>query len=281
MIRATLLAIALLWPTACHAAPRSQKAFAADMLRRLRTAMPGKTLASDTADPLAITVDGDGPPKLDQINLHNIYAACEHATKVECRAYKAEFVSATASPMPPITAADLRLVVRNADYVAAAKARFADDPDRQPLTESIGGDLYAMLAADSPTSTTLASQTMLRPLNLSPAAAWALAARQTAAKLPPVPTPAKLKAGGVSIDGFDYTASLLLDRKAWTALAQKVGPDLFVTVVSDGLVLVGVRPDGPALNTFRTAVAEDCAAQAHCISPHIYRFRDGRWAIAQ
>ncbi len=281
MIRAMLMAFALLCPIACHAAPRSEKAFAADMLRRLRTAMPGKTLTSDPADPLAITVTGDGPPKLDQINLHNIHAACEHATAAECREEKAEFVAATALPMAPITATDLRLVVRGADYVAAANAMFAKDPDRRPLAEPIGDDLYAVLAADSPKSTALVSRPMLDPLKLSPAAAWALAARQTAAKLPPIPTPEKLKSGGTAMQGFDYTGSLLLDRKAWADLARKIGPDLFVTVVSDGFVLVGVRPDGPSLDAFKASVSEDCARLSHCISPHIYRFRDGRWTIAR
>ena len=28
------------------------------------------------------------------------------------------------------------------------------------------------------------------------------------------------------------------------------------------------------------AVQEDCDAAERCISPHVYRFRDGKWAVA-
>ena len=79
--------------------------------------------------------------------------------------------------------------------------------------------------------------------------------------------------------GFDYTASLLLDRKAWAGLAKAISDDLFVTVVSDDFLFAGIRPDGHDMDTFRPVVIKDCAAQSHCISPHIYRIRDGRWTI--
>ena len=196
-----MIVMALLCGAAGHAAPRSEKAFAADMLRRLRTAMPGKSLTFDAVDPLAITIGRDGPPTLDRINLHNVYNACQHATAIECRRNKADFVSMVTHPMAPVTAAALRLVVRHADYVAAANAEVADDPDRRPVAERIGDDLYAVLASAGPMITMLVSRAMLVKLKLTPATAWARAARQTAAELPPIPTRAMMKGGGVGVEG--------------------------------------------------------------------------------
>jgi transcriptional regulator with XRE-family HTH domain len=63
-------------------------------------------------------------------------------------------------------------------------------------------------------------------------------------------------------------------------IAALVGPDLFVPVVFDGFVFVAALPDGPALEDFAATVSKDCAEQERCISPHIYRFRNGQCRIA-
>lgn len=242
--------------------------------------MPDRTLTADGDDPFAMIVAGGGPTDVSQINLHNLYVACEHATPRACRQEKARFIAVLSEPLPSVTAASLRLIVRDVNYVHAANAVSGDDPAKVPVVESIGEDLYAMLASDSPTRTMLVSEIMLPSLHLSPAEAWSLARRQTAAQLPTIPTATQIKTGGVGLEGFDYTASVLLDCAAWAKLAQEVGPDLFMTVASDHFVLVGTMPDA-SLASLRPSVAQDCAAQPRCISPHIYRFRDGQWVIAR
>ncbi|WP_298195094.1 hypothetical protein [Novosphingobium sp.] len=40
-------------------------------------------------------------------------------------------------------------------------------------------------------------------------------------------------------------------------------------------------PDGAKLDGFAETVRKDCAEQERCISPHIYRFRNGQWRIAE
>jgi len=280
MIRKCFAALAMLLPIASRAAPQSHAAFAGDMLRRLQAAMPDRTLRPDLDDAFSIEIIDSGPTELSHVNLHNLYVACLQATPRECRQEKARFVADICQPVMPVTAASLRLVVRSAHYVEAANAMVANDPDKVPVSESIGEQLYAMLASDRPTMTAMVSKDRLRPLDLSPAEAWSLARTQTAANLPAIPTAAKIERHVVDLRGFEYGASVLLDTAAWTRLAEAVGPDLFVTVVADDAVMVGTMTD-TVVHSFRSAVEEDCAAQPHCISTHVYRFRDGRWLIAR
>lgn len=280
MIRKCLGALAMLLPIAGKAAPQSHAAFTRDMLRRLQAAMPDRTILPGLVDAFSIEIIGSGPTELSHVNLHNLYVACLQSTPRECRREKARFVADVCQPIMPLTAASLRLVVRSAHYVEAANALAADDPDTMPVAEPIGEDLYAMLASDRPTTTALVSKDRLRPLDLSPAEAWSLARTQTTANLPAVPTAAKIEGHVINWQGFEYGASVLLDTAAWTRLAQAVGPDLFVSVVSDDAVMVGKMTDA-VVQSFRSSVEEDCAAQPHCIFPHVYRFRDGQWMIAR
>ena len=72
----------------------------------------------------------------------------------------------------------------------------------------------------------------------------------------------------------------MIDLPAWALLSKEVGPDLFITVVADRIIFVGVIGDGPPLEALKKTVVEDCLAQARCISPYVFRFRKGRWAVA-
>ena len=85
---------------------------------------------------------------------------------------------------------------------------------------------------------------------------------------------------GVVYELPEYAASLLARPDQWRALAEAVGPDLFVTAVSDQFVFVGMLPPGENLEGFRQTVRDDCASQERCISPNLYRWRDGRWIVA-
>lgn len=121
---------------------------------------------------------------------------------------------------------------------------------------------------------------MLAPLGLTLPQAWAMALRQMKVILPPLPSPATLAEDAVAYEEQDYLPALLIDRQAWGELALQVGPDLFVTLVSDHYVMVGTLADGPPLEKFRESVRQDCAEQERCITAEIYRFRNGKWVIA-
>jgi len=280
-MRVVLLVLMLLaMPVAACAAPSGD--LRAEMIARLAKAMPGATLSADPDDPLVIVFKG-GDWGEGSFNLHRIDGYCRQASARDCANVKAEFVAKVARKPAKATAASLRLIVRDRDYKDYVDSVGKQAPDKGDFAKyrQIGDDLFAFLAADSADTIALVGDVTLKELGLTADQAWAQAQAQTRAVLPPLPDPQQLTKTATAYEDKEYLASLLIDLPAWGAIAAKVGPDLFVTAVSDQFVFVGTLPDGPKLEKFRKTVAEDCRAQERCVSPHIYRFRDGRWVIAK
>lgn len=275
---ALLLALLTL-PIACAAAPQEpqEREFSTGMLERLRAAMPGAELSLKPDEPLVVLVKKSSDWAEAQINLHRIEGYCRQASAADCEASKAEFISKVTRKPPKATQASLRVIVRDASYLDYLKSLNSESGTRLGLYEPIGEGLYVFLASDSADAISLVGDKTLEELRLTRAEAWGLARKQTRALLPPLPDVGQLTGSAVAYQDQAYLGSLLIDLQSWARLAAAVGPDLFVTVVSDSFVFVGVMPDGPDLNAFKQTVAEDCAAQQRCISPYIYRFRGGRW----
>lgn len=263
--------------TTAYGQQASPAAFTADMSKRVKARIPAVVITPDPADPLAVHIEG-GEWKDAVMNFHRLFYYCQTSSAADCEAVKVEFVDKTTKKTPPVTAASLRLIVRDAEYLAYIRSLKKQPP---VIFEQIGEDLYALLASDSADTIAVVPEAELADLGLNRARAWALADKQTRADLPPLPTVEQLKKSAVGYQDQSYLGSLLIDRAAWAKLSAAIGPDLFMTVVSDNFVFVGVMPDGPSLEKFRKTVAEDCAEQQRCISPNLYRFCNGSWKIAR
>ncbi|MES2441994.1 MAG: hypothetical protein V4574_04125 [Pseudomonadota bacterium] len=266
--------------SACQAQAPDPSGFAREMTTRVKAKLPGSEVIPSATDPLSVTVKG-GEMDGATINFHRVYGYCRTAAAADCEASKAEFFDRALKMPPKATAASLRLIVRDEPYMAYVRS-LPPAPSGEQVTlvsEPIGDGLHAILASDSPDAVATVAESDLNTMGLDRARAWTLAVDQTQAILPPLPTAAQLGKGAVMFQGQEYLASMIIDRRAWAALAAEIGPDLFVTVVADDTVFVGRMPDGPDLERFRKGVADDCAQQQRCISPHLYRFRDGRWVV--
>ena len=277
MIRIVIAGLAIVLAYPCEAAT-GERAFAARMLKELQAAAPDKEMRIGVDDPLTIEVKQDGEWGEASINLHRLEAYCASATAEDCDAVAADFARRITADLPEFAAADLRVIVRDEvylDYILETLPADTTPPHRQ-----IGEDLFAILAFDSPEAIALAPPGELSDLGLDDDAAWELASAQTRVILPSLPDGADLARSAVAFEDYEYLPSLLTDIEAWRDIAAEAGPDLFVTAVSDHFVFVGVLPDGPDLERLKRTVREDCAAQERCISPNVYRFRDGRWVIA-
>ena len=269
------------WATMLAATPPDAHDFASAMLPGLRRAMPGAVLGLDSRDALRVTIAIDGRRR-GEVSLHRIYDYCLKAKPKDCADIRSDFIAKAARLPPRPTLAGLRLVVRNRDYVEGLNRTMADGaPGWRSVTKPIGEDLFAVLAAETPDATIMVGNEQLAALGLTAADAWRRAAAQTGAVLPPLPKPEQLAVSPVAFQDYGHLASLLIDLPAWRDIARAVGPELFVTAVSDQFVFVAKMPDGPKLNAFRRTVSADCAAQQRCITPYVYRFRDGRWVIAR
>ncbi|MCW3835247.1 hypothetical protein ACFQ1E_00675 [Sphingomonas canadensis] len=278
-------ALALLLPLAAPAGAQTvgERAFRSDMIKRVQAKLPDAEVTPDPDDFLALHVKGgvlDGAT----INLHRIYEYCAGHSAEDCETLKQDFTGKMTSPNPDPTVASLRLMVRDRVYLEnlleMERRSAAEGKNFHYVYEQIGEDLFAILVSDAPDKVAILPDDSLKDLGLTRKTAWAKAAKQTRDALPPLPKPDQLKASAVAFQEYEYLPSLLLDLPAWARIAEAVGPDLFVTAVSDGFVFAGTMPDD-AVAEFAETVAEDCAEQERCISPHIYRFRDGRWVIAR
>lgn len=284
-VRCAAMAIVGLLALGCppsYAQAQSEAVFAADMRQRLQTKLADGKVSPDKGETLTARITGgewDGA----LVNFHRIYLYCQTASAADCEATKTEFFDRALVKPPSVTAGSLRLIVRDAQYVAYVRGlpSNADGSKIEMIAEQIGDDLWALLASDSAQATALVPESELKKLGMTRAEAWARAERQTREKLPPLPTVEDLGKNAVAFQDHEYLGSLLIDRAAWARIAAAVGPDLFVTAVSDGFVFVGTMPDGPRLDDFRKTVADDCAHQQRCLSPNVYRFREGRWVPAK
>ena len=278
MIRQAIAGIALMTAANGHAAT-GEREFAEQMLERLRGEARSMELRVSADDPLALEMKHEGKWGDARINLHRFHAFCADATREDCEAVLANFVTRVTAPRPEPAAANLRVVVRNEGYLDHLLQ--TQPADALPIYRQIGDDLFALLAFSGPSGVLIAIPEQLQALELGDDAAWALAREQTRAMLPPLPKAIDLVRDQVIIfeDG-DLLTSLLADTEAWRRIAAEVGPELVVTAVSDRFVFAGVLPDHPRMREFKQVVREDCEAEERCLSPNVYRFRDGRWAIA-
>lgn len=277
---AALFALCVACPAAAIAQSGGldEQAFAQDMLARLRKAEPGSDLRIKPDEPLVIQVRKGANWDEASYNLHRVYGFCQVNSDADCEAVKADYVDKITRPLPVTERRNLRVIVRDQQYLDYILS-VMKTPDTQPVYRRIGDDLYAIMAIDAPDSTSIANSGTLEKLGMDADAAWTLAMRQTRDVLPPFPNAKLAHHEPVLFEGYEYLASLLAFADEWNAAAQTAGPDMFVTAVSDNLVFVGFFPKGDQLEQFRQAVIDDCNAQPRCISPNVYRLREGRWVI--
>jgi hypothetical protein len=269
--------------TACAAVPPQGQAFVDDMLGRLRKAMPGSELTVEPNEPLVIRVKG-GDWDTAVINLHRIENYCKTASAPDCEATKQDFVASVSKKPEKASRGGLRVIVRDkqyVDYVRNLPDEGAQKGKRAMIYQPIGEDLYAVLAFETTKSIGLVGDAGLEDIGMTGDAAWALGMEQTRKRIPSLPTVKQLSKSAVAYQDQDFLSSMLIDLAGWKSLSDAVGPDLFMTVVSDRFVFVGKMPDGPDLEKFRKTVAEDCEHQERCVSPNLYRFRGGRWVVAR
>lgn len=263
----------------CSTASANEASFRADMIVRLEKAYPGVSFKPGDEN---LTIESEGKDwELRTINLHRVFSFCQNVSAADCASVQQEFaVNIGEEPEKP-TLASLRIIVRDREYVAYLEQMEAKASDRLSIRRPIGEDLYALLASDSKGAIASIGDKILGELGLTEDQAWDRAWRQTLAVLPAIPEPVKFREQAMAFESEEYLASITADLPAWQKVSDAVGPDLFMTVVSDQFVFVGPMPDGPSLEAFRETVEEDCRAQPRCVSPNIYRFRGGRWAIAR
>lgn len=257
----------------------SPSSFAEETVARFEALVPQATFSSDPLDPLQVSVTDHPEWGEATLNLHRLYGYCQTVELEVCRSEIERLMIALTAKVEDPDASDLRIIIRDAQYWAYTE-QIAKETGSLPVHRKIGDDLYAILALDGAQTIRVAVPADLEAFGLSQTVAWERAAEQTGLVIPPLPLGRDFAGGLLGFEGDEYTGTMLLYLPQWAEIAARAGPDLVVSITSDQLVIAGVMPEGERLEEFKTLVAQDCAAAARCISPHVYRFRDGQWAIA-
>ncbi len=256
----------------------SEDEFTSESLEQIRKKYP--EMAAEIMGPLQIKLVPKGEEER-HLNLHRIFGYCNNVPE-DCERARTELIEKSSKRPDEATLQRLRIMVRDQqyiDYVAGLQRDASRDLGTTAHYQKIGEDLYLFLAVDSPDAIALVGDTTIKNLGISVADAWAQAKANTV--LPPLPTGKKLKKSAMAYQEYPYLSALLGDLKGWEKVSKEAGPDLFVTVVSDEFVFVGLLPDGQELDNFKKTVDDDCKQQQRCISPFVYRFRQGKWVIAR
>ena len=116
MIRQAIAGVALMVATNGHAAT-GERAFAEQMIERMRAAWSTLDLRVSERDPLIIEMTYEGAEESDDFELHTFYAVCAKATAEECDRFLDSMVSLATTMPPALEAENLRVVVRRRDYL--------------------------------------------------------------------------------------------------------------------------------------------------------------------
>jgi hypothetical protein len=262
-----------------HARP-SEAAFTSQMADRFRAALPGHAVEI-TSEPLQLRIAATPDPFL--VNVGRVFNYCENAEAQDCAESIDRLIAGSIEgvlhPTPPVTRAQLRLLVRNIEYCDAIGDVASGDVDG-PITRPFLPGLCMLLMADYPTTMRSVTPHELLGLGLAPDAAWTLAEHQTLAGLPRPERLEGLHDTIVAVSGYDYVTSLMLNADGWRAAAAAQG-ELVVAVPDSGTMIVVRRVNLADLPRFRATVREDMETAERGISPNIYHWTTEGWALLE
>ncbi|MBV7259027.1 hypothetical protein [Erythrobacter crassostreae] len=285
MIRPLTLSLALLCSFfATHVAAQdgpAERDFAKRFLPKLQKVSPESVVYSEPGDPLQINFDredgSDGPVT---VNLHRMFQFCQTISPQECNAQMAEFIAEMRREPPGSKAENLRIIVRDASYLEYVENSVAGT-SLIPVYRKIGDDLFAILALDAEQSISVIGQDTLKDMGLDGDEAWDRARRETLALILAFGENDDFGQGLVSFEGDEYVGSMALMRDQWAKVAARQGGKLAVAIPSDYFFLAVSVADGEELKQFKELAVELCQMASRCISPNVYRIRDGGWVIAE
>lgn len=257
-----LLVIACIAVTSAHAReaalPKDPDKFTDFMADRFSEANPGAKIKVTGPLRLDLALPSGG----HTIYLDNIWRTCERDRR-HCRQSVSEFVTnmtgSVKEASAEIKAADVRAVVRTADYAGQARQAAQGKPERAPIVRPVAGDLWMVCVADSPHGIRVLQHADLTKLGLTEDQTIALALKNTAAALRPLEADTHvLKQYGFKIAAGDfYESSRILLHDQWADMSKAMGGHLVIAVPTNDFLIYGngtARDDRLAVALFAQMV---------------------------
>ena len=190
-------------------------------------------------EPLGLKVSGGGRDVA--VGLDRPWSSCQRQAD-GCQAFTEEYLRQASKQLaviiqgePPLEAKQLRLIVRNADYIDTIKKQLPD-----VVARPLAGHLWLVLVADFPAAARPLAERELAALKLDKARAEAVALGNCKQQIGTLDTLAKQPKGqevAYLTPPNYYNGALLAAPADWAALAKRMKGRLLVTVPNDEMVL--------------------------------------------
>jgi hypothetical protein len=262
--------------------PADEAGFTAYAGRELAALRPGARIGVHA--PLVLDFAPPDRPEPSQIALDHVYRYCQ-GNPTGCASAVHRFLGAAAetavAETAPPQAAQLRLVLRVADYANEARRKLAA-AHRQALARPVAGDLWAFVVVDLPHSTRLLTDQDLAALGLTEDAAWTLALRQTEAALKPLAEAEhdvlRRHIGYVAGDSY-YEAARFVDHAAWKPVADRMDGHLLITVPDSGMIFFGDDRQRGMVADLHDIAAREMAKSVRPLSQTVFAWTETGWRV--
>lgn len=273
LVSAIVLSACAQTPTPAPALPQDEAGFTREVAARLQRAMPKTSV--EVRAPLTIAV-GSSRATLDRI--HDFCRREPASCSSEVDRYVAGIEEAGRLVDAPPAREDVRVVVRTADYMAAARAALGEDA---PLARPIAGDLFAMTVLDGPSTIRSAGKSVRDALGLTQDELHALGIRNLRRTLPPLSEVARPSRPGTigNVAGDAYESSRLLLHEDWSPLASAQGGVLVVAVPAKDVVLYVGEDSAAAVDALRTLAKQVARQTPAPLSDLVLRWTPDGWVV--
>lgn len=221
-----------------------------------------------------------------QITLHNVADHCRRdpeKCEQDVTTFVANFIATVKEMSTPIQKSELRVVVRSAEYVEAARHQLAGRPNSEFVARQFVGGLWALLVADRAHSIKSVSTQNIAELGLSADAALSLGEQNVAAELGPLSTAIRdLSSNGVGyINGNFYNSSRLLLHDDWKELSKSMNGHLVVAAPANDIIVYAAASDSIALDAISTVVSAVAMKSVRPLSATLFKWIPGGWEIVR
>jgi len=256
--------------------PTDEPAFTAFVAARIRAAV--RDTPVEIKGPLTLSI---GPL---QANLDRVYAFCKanaSACSKEIGTYVSAIVATTSNRNDPPSRANLRVVVRSADYMRQALREV--DARGPTLMRPLAEGLVLVPVLDSPQAVKVFNDKDRAALGLTPDQVFDIAITNVRSNLKPLMSAAKPAVPGQfgTLQGDYYATSRLALVDSWAPLAQAQGGVLIVAVPSPDLVIYSGQDSSTAIDALRTLAKNMMARAPKPLSATLLRWTPKGWQIVR
>jgi len=210
------------------------------------------------------------PTTLNCARIHGLY--CQAPEELD--RLVAQLAGAVEAQSEVATIVALRVLIRPDTYLMA----LGHEDDTQ-LSRPLAGDLYALVAIDSPNAVSFPVASKLRAdLGLDDAAIWAHAVENTRSKLPHLELPPPREVCVIICEEGEATGLLALESD-WRRLDEETDDGILVLPAEKNVLCMISGFDAEAMPALREIIDIAKASPDHLSSTPLTR-RDGRWIEA-